>query len=143
MSYWNEKFFGTHWHGVWLDYTDPDSVTCWIIKKSQGFTDTGLLRISESVKAYAYLILSLQTSARFSTIENTSSALTAQKAFLNNFKNVANCRVDIQKTSNGIKTPLVMLPAGSITAWGEGIYMLLSNMNLNIRSGTAGYKNEV
>ena len=32
----------------------------WIIEKSHGFTDVGLLRISESVRAYAYLILSLQ-----------------------------------------------------------------------------------
>ena len=33
-------------------------MTCWIIKKSQGFTDVGLLRISESIRAYAYLVLS-------------------------------------------------------------------------------------
>ena len=29
-------------------------MTRWIIEKSQGFTDVGLLRISERVKAYAY-----------------------------------------------------------------------------------------
>ena len=51
-----------------------------------GFTDVGLLRISESVRAYAYLMLSSQASARSSTIGNTASALTAQSAFLNNFK---------------------------------------------------------
>ena len=33
---------------------------CWIIEKSVGFTDVGLLRISESVRVYAYLILSSQ-----------------------------------------------------------------------------------
>ena len=33
-------------------------------QKSQGFTDVGLLKISENVKAYAYLILSSQASAR-------------------------------------------------------------------------------
>ena len=27
-------------------------MTCWIIEKSQGFTDVGLLRISESVRVY-------------------------------------------------------------------------------------------
>ena len=32
----------------------PDSMTRWIIETSVGFTDVGLLRISESVRAYAY-----------------------------------------------------------------------------------------
>ena len=29
-------------------------------------------------------------------MENTASALTVQKAFLNNFEDIVNCRVDIQ-----------------------------------------------
>ena len=62
-----------------------------------GFTDVGLLRISESVRAYAYLILSSQASARSSIVGNSASSLTAQSAFLNNFENVVNCRVDIRK----------------------------------------------
>ena len=32
-------------------------MTCRIVKKSQGFTDVGLLRISESVRAYAYYLI--------------------------------------------------------------------------------------
>ena len=46
-----------------------------------GFTDVSLLKIFESVRAYAYLILSSQASARSSIVENTASALTAQSAF--------------------------------------------------------------
>ena len=61
-------------------------MTRWIIEKSDGFTDVGLLRISESVRAYAYLILSFQASARSSIVVNTTSALTAQSAFLNNLR---------------------------------------------------------
>ena len=51
------------------DYIGPDSMICWVIEKSQGFTNVGLLRISESVRAYAYLILSSQASARSSIVE--------------------------------------------------------------------------
>ena len=40
------------------DYIGLDSMTPWIIKKSQSCTDFGLLRISESVRAYSYLVLS-------------------------------------------------------------------------------------
>ena len=97
MKYQDEKFYwsyqcGVHWPN---DYLGPDSMTSWIIEASDGFTDVGLLKISESVRAYAYLILSSQASARSSIIGNTVSALTAQSAFLNNFENVVNRRVHI------------------------------------------------
>ena len=72
-------------------------MTLWIIEKSDGFTDVGLNRISESVRAYAYLILSSQASARSGIVGNTASALTAQSAFLNNFEDIVNRRVDIKE----------------------------------------------
>ena len=65
-------------------------MTRWIIEKSQGFTDVGLSRISESVRAYAFLILSSQASAKSSIVGNTASALTAQSAFSNNFEDIVN-----------------------------------------------------
>ena len=55
----------------------------------------GLCRISESLRSYAYLILSSHISARSHIVQNTASALTTQKAFLDNFENVVNHRVDI------------------------------------------------
>ena len=94
MSYRDEKFYWTYQHGIgWPDdYIGPDS------EASDGFTDVGLLEILESVRAYASLILSSQASTRSSIVENTASAfLTAKLAFLNNFENVVNCRVDIRE----------------------------------------------
>ena len=93
----DEKFYWTYQRGVgWLDdYIGPDSMTCWIIEKFQGFTNVGLLRISESIRAYLYLILSSQASARSSIVGSMVSALTAQKAFLNNFEDIVNRRVNI------------------------------------------------
>ena len=80
MKYWDEKFYWTYQHGIgWPNgYTGPESMTQWIIEKSVGFTDVELLRISEIVRAYAYLILSSQASARSSIVGNTASVLTAQ-----------------------------------------------------------------
>ena len=88
--YRDKKFYCTYQCGVgWPDdYLGRDSMSRWIIGKSQGFTDVGLLKISESVRAYAYLILSSQPSARSSIVGNMASSLTAQSAFLNNFENV-------------------------------------------------------
>ena len=70
VKYWDEKFYWTYQHGVgWPNnYLGPDSMTHWIIEKSEGFTDVGLYRISESVRAYAYLILSSQAFARSSIV---------------------------------------------------------------------------
>ena len=83
MKYRDEKFYWTYQHGVgWPnDYLGPDSMTRWIIEKSQGFNDVGLLRILESVRAYAYLILSSQASARSSIVGNTASALQLSQLF--------------------------------------------------------------
>ena len=66
ISYQNKKFYWTYQQGMkWLDnYIGLDSMTCWIIKKSQGSTEMGLLRIPESVRAHVYLVLNLQASAR-------------------------------------------------------------------------------
>ena len=103
----------------------------------------GLLRISESVRVYAYLILSSQASARSSIVANTASALTAQKAFLNNFENVVNCRVDIQEDIKRYQDTLGYASSKVDYSMGENIYMLPSDMNLNIRSGTVGYNNKI
>ena len=99
MKYRDKMFYWTYQQAVkWPDdYINPDSMTHWIIKKSQSFTDVELLRISGSGRAYAYLILSSQASVTSRIIEDTASTLTAQKAFLNNFENVVNQRMDIQE----------------------------------------------
>ena len=83
MRYRDEKFYWIYQCGIgWPnDYSGPDSVTQWIIEKSVGFTDVGLYKILESVRAYAYLILSSQASVRSSIIRNSASSLTAQSAF--------------------------------------------------------------
>ena len=119
MRYRDEKFYWTYQHAVkWLDdYIGPVSMTQRIIEKSVGFTDVGLLRISEGIRAYAFLILSSQASARSSIVGNTASALTAQSAFLNNFENVVNRGVDTStKISKDIKTLSVTHLVRSTTA---------------------------
>ena len=145
MRYRNEKFYWTYQCGVhWPDdYIGPDSMTQWIMEKSDGFTDVGLLRISESVRAYAYLILSSQASVRSSIVGNTMSALTAQSAFLNNFENVVNLRVDIREDIKRYQDTLSYASSKVDYSVGENIYMLPSDMNLKIRLGTVGYNNKI
>ena len=118
-------------------------MTQWITEKSQGFTDVGLLRISESVRAYVYLILSLQASVRSGIVGKTASELTAQEAFLNNFEDIVNRRVAIREDIKCYQDTLSYTSSKVDYSVGENIYMLPSNINLNIRSGTVGYNNKI
>ena len=118
-------------------------MTHWIIEKSQGCTDVGLLTISESVRTYTYLILSLQVSARSMMIGNMASAVTAQKAYLNNFENIVNLRVDIQEDIRRYQETLSCTSSKVDYSVKESIYMLPSDMNLNIKSGTVGYNDKI
>ena len=126
-----------------IDDIGPDSMMHSIIEGSVGFTDVGLYKISESVRAYAYLILSSQASARSSVIANMASALTAQSAFLNNFEDIVNRRVDIKEDIKRYQDTLSYALSKFNYSVGENLYMLPSDMNLKIRSGTVGYNNKI
>ena len=119
-------------------------MTRWIIEKSVGFTDVGLLRISESVRAYAYLILSFQASARSGIVGNTASALTAQSAFLNNFEDIVNRKVDVREDIKRYQNTLSYASSSKVDySVGEHLYMLPSDMTFKIRQGTVGYNNNI
>ena len=143
--YRDEKFYWTYQCGIhWPDdYIGPDSMTQWIIESSVGFTDVGLFRISESVRAYAYLILSSQASARSGIVGNTASTLTAQSAFLNNFENFVNRRVDIREDIKHYQDTLSYASSEVDYSVGQNIYMLPSDMNLKIRLGTVRHNNKI
>ena len=118
MKYRDEKIYWTYQHGVgWPDdYIGPDSMTQWIIEKLVGFTDVGLLKISESVRAYAYLILSSQASARSSIVGN-------------NFENVVNRRVDISEDIKHYQNTLSYASSKVDYNVGENLFMLPSDMD--------------
>ena len=42
----------------------PDNITRWIITQSKGFARKGIGKISRSVKAYVYLVITSQVKAR-------------------------------------------------------------------------------
>ena len=108
-----------------------------------GFTDVGLLKISASVRACAYLILSSQASARSEIVGNTASALTAQSAFLNNFENLVNRRVDIREDIKHYQDTRSYASSKVDYSVGEHLYMLPSDMNLKIRSEIVRYNNKI
>ena len=69
--------------------------------------------------------------------------MTAQSAFLNNFEDIVNGRVNIQEDIKHYQDTLSYASSKVDYSVGENIYMLPSDMNLKIRSGTVGYNNKI
>ena len=88
-------------HGDWFYTTDyaffghkvkaterspPDNLTRWSITQSKGFTKKGIKKISRSVRAYAYLVLTSQVQVKSSIVGNSAPAVDAQQALKGMFK---------------------------------------------------------
>ena len=125
-----------------MSYINENSFSRWIIEKSDGITTLGLQKLSESVRDYAYLILTSQTSTRGPIAGHEARNLDAQRMFLNTFKNIVNRRVNIPEDIRRFQKTLQYARSKVDYAIGEFIYMLLSDMYLwigNIRN----YNNKV
>ena len=115
-----------------MSYIDEGSFSRWIIEKSDGLTTLGLQKPSESVRDYAYLILTAQTSARAQITGHEARNLDAQRVFLNNFENIINRRVDISEDIQRFQKTLQYARSKVDYAVAEDVYLLPSDMNLRI-----------
>ena len=61
--------------------SSPYNLTRWIITQSKGFTRKGIEKISRSVRAFVYLVLTSQVQARSSMVGNSAPAVDAQQVF--------------------------------------------------------------
>ena len=69
--------------------------------------------------------------------------MTAQSAFLNNFENVVNRRVDIWEDLKHYQDTLSYALSKADYSVRENLFMLPSNMELKIKTGTVGYNNKI
>ena len=132
----NQKYFSMWQSRAWetgkpgISYINENSFSRWIIEKSDGFTTLGFQKLSESVRDYANLILTSQTSMRGPIIGIESRNLDAQRTFLNTFENIVNRRVNIPEDIQRFQETLQYARSKVDYVIGEFIYMLPSNMNL-------------
>ena len=144
----NQTYFSTWQSRAWetgkpgMSYINENSFSRWIIEKSEGLTTLGIQKLSESVRDYAYLILTAQASARAQTIGHEARNLDAQRVFLNNFENIINRRVDISEDIQRFQKTLQYARSKVDYAVAEYVYLLPSDMNLRI--GKIGrYNNKI
>ena len=134
----NQKYFSTWQSRAWetgkpgMSYINENSFSRWIIEKSDGLTTLGLQKISESVRDYAYLILTSQTSTGGQIVGHEARDLDAQRVFLNTFENIVNRRVNIPEDIRRFQKTLQYARSKVDYAIGEFVYMLPSDMNLRI-----------
>ena len=144
----NRKYFSTWQSRAWetgkpgMSYINENSFSRWIIEKSDGLTTLGLQKISESVRDYAYLILTSQTSTRGPIVGHEARNLDAQRTFLNTFENIVNRRVNIPEDIRRFQKTLQYARSKVDYAIGEFIYMLPSDMNLWI-GNVRNYNNKI
>ena len=144
----NQKYFSTWQSRAWetgkpgMSYINENSFSRWIIEKSDGLTTLGLQKISESVRDYAYLILTSQTSTRGPLVGHEARNLDAQRMFLNTFENIVNRRVNIPEDIRRFQMTLQYARSKVDYAIGEFVYMLPSDMNLRI-GNVRNYNNKI
>ena len=144
----NQKYFSTWQSRAWetgkpgMSYINENSFSRWIIEKSDGLTTLGLQKLSESVRDYAYLILTSQTSTRGPIVGHEARNLDAQRTFLNTFENIVNRRVNIPEDIQRFQKTLQYARSKVDYAIGEFVYMIPSDMNLRI-GNVRNYNNKI
>ena len=145
----NQKYFSTWQSRAWetgkagMSYLNENSWSRWIIEKSDGLTTLGLQKISETVRDYAYLILTSQTSTRGQIIGHEARNLDAQRVFLNTFEDVVARRVSIPEDIRRFQKTLQYARSKVDYVVAEYVYMLPSDMNLKIGGNIRGYNNKI
>ena len=144
----NQKYFSTWQSKAWetnkpgMSYINENSFSRWIIEKSDGLTKLGLQKLSETVRDYAYLILTSQTSTRGQIVGIESRNLDAQQTFLNSFENIVNRRVNIPEDIRRFQKTLQYARSKVDYEIGEFVYMVPSDMNLRI-GNVRNYNNKI
>ena len=120
----------------------PENLKRWIITRSKGFTRKGIEKINRSVRANVYLVLTSQVQAGSSIVGNSAPAVDAQKVFKGTFKALINegysIGIDIERYQGVLEHALSKVDFSV----GTGIYILPSDLNLNIGK-TKGYNNKI
>ena len=142
------KYFSTWQSRAWetgklgMSYINENSFSRWIIEKSDSLTTLGIQKLSETVRDYTYLILTSQTSTRGPIIGHEARNLDAQRVFLNTFENIINRRVDIPEDIRRFQKTLQYARSKEDYVISEFIYMLPSDMNLQIGKAK-NYNNKI
>ena len=141
--YKNEYYFDRSGVGSHVSYQHNDW-SRWIMNSSHGFTKYGLEKISESIRAYSYLVLTSQASARHGILGVTAQSLAAQRIFYDNLEDVINKAVSLEADIGRYQSTLKYARSTLDYSVGKGLYMLPSNLLLKpLNQVIDGYNDKI
>ena len=116
----------------------------WIMNNSHGFTKYGLEKISESIRAYSYLVLTSQAAARHGILDTTAQSLAAQRIFYDNLEDVINEAVSLKADIARYQSALKYARSTLDYSVGGSLYMLPSDMLLKpLNQVIDGYNDKI
>ena len=127
--YKNKYYFDRSGVGSQMTYAH-NNWSRWMMNSSHGFTKYGIEKISESARAYSYLILTSQASARHDILGDTAPALVAQRIFYDNLKDVIDKAVSLKNDIERYQRSLKYARSTLDYSIGKGLYMIPSDMLL-------------
>ena len=133
--YAGHYYFWKDSHASWSKWIRPDA---------HGFTKAGLEKISESIRAYTYLVLTSQAGARHRILGNDAEAIVAQRLFHDNLEDVINKAVSLQDDVTRYQNTLKYARSSLDYSVGKGLYMLPSDMLLKpLNQVIEGYNDKI
>ena len=141
--YRNGYYFDRSGVGSQMTYSH-NNWSRWMMNSSHGFTKAGLEKISESIRAYSYLVLTSQAAARHGILGDTAPALGAQRIFYDNLEDVINKVVSLEDDIGRYQSTLKYARSTSDYSVGKGLYMLPSDMLLKpLNQVIEGYNDKI
>ena len=133
--YAGRYYFWKDSHASWSKWIRPDS---------HGFTKAGIEKISESIRAYTYLVLTSQAGARHGILGSDAEAIVAQRLFHDNLEDVINKTVSLQDDVTRYQNTLKYARSSLDYSVGKGLYMLPSDMLLKpLNQVIEGYNDKI
>ena len=122
-------FYTTDYEVKATERLPPDNLTRWIITHSKSFTRKDIEKISRSVRACVYLVLTSQVQAISSVVSNSAHAVDTQQVFKSTFQALINddysIGIDIDRYQGVLQYALSKVDFSV----GAGICMLPSDLN--------------
>ena len=118
-----------------------NTVMGWIADHSFGLSKVGVQKLSENVRAYLFLILSLQSSARSSIIGKDGKTLDTQSIWRTSFEQLVKLDIGIGDEIRRYQDVL-QYASSKVDFNVEGVYMLPSNMVL-LMGNRKGFNNKI
>ena len=128
--YRNQYYFDQSGSGSHISYAD-NNWSRWIMNSSCGFTEHGIEKIGDSIRAYVYLVLSSQQEVRNGIIGDGAQAAAAQEIFVDNLEDVINREVSLEDDIARFQNVLKYARSELDYSFGRGLYILPSNRRSN------------